>query len=355
MNCKNVKSMISEYIDSELSIKQSKKIEEHIKTCPDCKKYFNEIKGVKEFISSSAFYDLSFDKAKKLAKLVREKSIEIPPTLIPKPIWSRWQFISIISVLAILILGALVFRTYGSYFAPQMLMEKAAEEAEDLSREAIISGETTPEEFGNGEDIIEKGIEEGTAEEIPVSEEAEQIVITEEEAIEEERAGEEFVTIAPEVPPVPQPKVIVSENNYTQDYIDKSITKHETDERTSTEETIEQILPIDSDQVVLIKDEYDKMLYKSIKSKVLEFPHFDENLKILESEIYKHLTGQEQLPEKFPVLIFSVEKARYDGKDAFIISGIGPGKEFEEDKLTEQFICVIEFTTNKILYLKTID
>lgn len=318
--------MISEYVDSELSTNQNKKVEEHIKTCPDCKKYFNEIKDVKEFISSSAFYDLSFDKAKKLAKLVREKSIEIPPTLIPKPIWSRWQFISIISVLAILILGTLVLRTYGSYFAHPFLMEKAAQEAEEL---------------GNGGDITEKRLEEGTAEEIPVAEEG----MTE----------QELIIIKPEVPPVPQPKVIVSDNDYSQNYIDKSFTKQKIDERISTEETIEQILPIDSNQVLLIKDEYDRILYKSIKSKVLQFPHFDENLKILESEIYKYLTGQEQLPEKFPLLIFSVEKAKFEGKDAFIISGIGPGKDFEKDKLTKQFICVIEAGTNKILHLKTID
>lgn len=326
MNCKNIKNMISEYVDSELSTNQNKKVEEHIKTCPDCKKYFNEIKDVKEFISSSAFYDLSFDKAKKLAKLVREKSIEIPPTLIPKPIWSRWQFISIISVLAILILGTLVLRTYGSYFAHPFLMEKAAQEAEEL---------------GNGGDITEKRLEEGTAEEIPVAEEG----MTE----------QELIIIKPEVPPVPQPKVIVSDNDYSQNYIDKSFTKQKIDERISTEETIEQILPIDSNQVLLIKDEYDRILYKSIKSKVLQFPHFDENLKILESEIYKYLTGQEQLPEKFPLLIFSVEKAKFEGKDAFIISGIGPGKDFEKDKLTKQFICVIEAGTNKILHLKTID
>ena len=337
--------MISEYVDSELSINQNKKVEEHIKTCPDCKKYFNEIKGVKEFISSSAFYDLSFDKAKKLAKLVREKSIEIPPTLIPKPIWSRWQFISIISVLAILILGTLLLRTYGSYFTPPILMEKAAQEAEELSRGATISEETTPEEFGNGEDKAVEG--EVKDEEVA---EAEQTVITEEGIMEQE-----LITIKPEVPPVPQPIITVSENDYTQNYIDEFFTNQKSEERISTEETIEQILPIDTNQVLLIKDDYDKILYKSIKSKVLQFPHFDENLKILESEIYKYLTGQEQLPEKFPLLIFSVEKARFEEKDVFIISGIGPGKDFEKDKLTKQFICVIEAGTNKILYLKTIE
>lgn len=344
MNCKNIKNMISEYVDSELSINQNKKVEEHIKTCPECKKYFNEIKGVKEFISSSAFYDLSFDKAKKLAKLVREKSIEIHPTLIPKPIWSRWQFISIISVLAILILGTLVLRTYGSYFAPPILMEKAAQEAEELSRGATISEETTPEEFGNGEDTVE-----GEVKDEEVAEEAEQSVVTEEGIMEPE-----LITIKPGVL-VPQPIITVSENDYTQNYIDEFFTNQKSEERISTEETIEQILPIDTNQVLLIKDDYDKILYKSIKSKVLQFPHFDENLKILESEIYKYLTGQEQLPEKFPLLIFSVEKARFEGKDAFIISGIGPGKDFEKDKLTKQFICVIEAGTNKILHLKTID
>ncbi|MBU2597585.1 MAG: zf-HC2 domain-containing protein [Actinobacteria bacterium] len=343
MNCKNIKNMISEYIDSELSINQNKKVEEHIKTCPDCKKYFNEIKGVKEFISSSAFYDLSFDKAKKLAKLVREKSIEIHPTLIPKPIWSRWQFISIISVLAILILGTLVLRTYGPYFASPILMEKAAQEAEELSKGATISEETTPKEFGNGEDTVEGEVKD---EEVA---EAEQSVVTEEGIVERE-----LITIKPGVF-VPQPIITVSENDYTQNYIDEFFTKQKSEERISTQETIEQILPIDSNQVLLIKDEYDKILYKSIKSKVLQFPHFDENLKILESEIYKYLTGQEQLPEKFPLLIFSVEKARFEGKDAFIISGIGPGKDFEKDKLTKQFVCVIEAGTNKILHLKTID
>lgn len=318
MNCKNIKNMISEYVDSELSINQNKKVEEHIKTCPDCKKYFNEIKGVKEFISSSTFYDLSFDKAKKLAKLVREKSTEMLPVLKPKPVWAKWQFASIISILAILILGVLVLRTYGSYFAPPILMEKAAQETEDLTK-------------GLGT------AEEATAEEIPVAEEAEQAVTTEEGIMEH----------------VPQPIITVSEKDYTQNYIDEFYTTQKSEERISTEETIETILPID--KVILIKDEYDKKLYKSIKSKVLQFPHFDENLKILESEIYKYLTGQEQLPEKFPLLIFSVEKAKFEGKDAFIISGIGPGKDFEEDKLTKQFICVIEAGTNKILYLKTVD
>lgn len=345
MNCKNIKNMISEYVDSELSTGQNKKVEEHIKTCPDCKKYFNEIKGVKEFISSSAFYDLSFDKAKKLAKLVREKSIEIHPTLISKPIWSRWQFISIISVLAILILGTLVLRTYGSYFAPPIPMEKAAQEAEELSRGATISEEATPEEFGNGED---KAVE-GAVKDEELTEEAEQSVVTEEGIMEPE-----LITIKPGVL-VPQPIITVSENDYTQNYIDEFFTNQKSEERISTEETIEQILPIDTNQVLLVKDDYDKILYKSIKSKVLQFPHFDENLKILESEIYKYLTGQEQLPEKFPLLIFSVEKARFEGKDAFIISGIGPGKDFEKDKLTKQFICVIEAGTNKILRLKTID
>lgn len=322
MNCKNIKNMISEYVDSELSINQNKKVEEHIKTCPDCKKYFNEIKGVKEFISSSTFYDLSFDKAKKLAKLVREKSTEMLPVLKPKPVWAKWQFASIISILAILILGVLVLRTYGTYFAPTALMEKAAQETE---------------EFGNGEDKAVEG------------------AVRDEELTEEGIVERELITIKPGVL-VPQPIITVSENDYTQNYIDESFTKQQKyEKRIPTEETIEQILPIDSNQVLLIKNEYDKILYKSIKSKVLQFPHFDENLKILESEIYKYLTGQEQLPEKFPLLIFSVEKAKFEGKDAFIISGIGPGKDFEEDKLTKQFICVIEAGTNKILYLKTVD
>jgi len=322
LNCKNIKNMISEYVDSELSINQNKKVEEHIKTCPDCKKYFNEIKGVKEFISSSTFYDLSFDKAKKLAKLVREKSTEMLPVLKPKPVWAKWQFASIISILAILILGVLVLRTYGSYFAPPILMEKAAQETE---------------EFGNGEDKAVEG------------------AVRDEELTEEGIVERELITIKPGVL-VPQPIITVSENDYTQNYIDESFTKQQKyEKRIPTEETIEQILPIDSNQVLLIKNEYDKILYKSIKSKVLQFPHFDENLKILESEIYKYLTGQEQLPEKFPLLIFSVEKAKFEGKDAFIISGIGPGKDFEEDKLTKQFICVIEAGTNKILYLKTVD
>lgn len=314
--------MISEYVDSELSINQNKKVEEHIKTCPDCKKYFNEIKGVKEFISSSTFYDLSFDKAKKLAKLVREKSTEMLPVLKPKPVWAKWQFASIISILSILILGVLVLRTYGSYFAPPILMEKAAQETE---------------EFGNGEDKAVEG------------------AVRDEELTEEGIVERELITIKPGVL-VPQPIITVSENDYTQNYIDESFTKQQKyEKRIPTEETIEQILPIDSNQVLLIKNEYDKILYKSIKSKVLQFPHFDENLKILESEIYKYLTGQEQLPEKFPLLIFSVEKAKFEGKDAFIISGIGPGKDFEEDKLTKQFICVIEAGTNKILYLKTVN
>ncbi|MGB3346345.1 MAG: zf-HC2 domain-containing protein [Candidatus Humimicrobiia bacterium] len=341
MNCKNIKNMIPEYIDSELSINQNKKVEEHIKTCPDCKKYFNEIKGVKEFISSSAFYDLSFDKAKKLAKLVREKNIEIHPTLIPKPIWSRWQFISIISVLAILLLGVLLLQFYKPLYTFHKM--ESAELAEDLTKGLSTTEEAVSKEFGNGEDTVEGEVKD---EEVA---EAEQSVVTEEGIVERE-----LITIKPGVL-VPQPIITVSENDYTQNYIDEFFTNQKSEERISTEETIEQILPIDTNQVLLIKDDYDKILYKSIKSKVLQFPHFDENLKILESEIYKYLTGQEQLPEKFPLLIFSVEKARFEGKDAFIISGIGPGKDFEKDKLTKQFVCVIEAGTNKMLHLKTID
>lgn len=340
MNCKNIKNMISEYIDSELYTDYREKVEEHLNTCPDCKKYFDEIKGLKELISSATFYDLPFDKSVKLARLVKEKGVKtLPPIVRPEPLWKRWQFVSIISVITILILGALFIQIYKpiTFLAP---MEKAVELAEEQ-----IRGEVTQEE-----ELVFEKVGDGITKEL--TEKAAPEEMTPEETIESEEIKKqgELITITPEVPPVPQPIIIVSENDYMQKDIESKLIKQKFEEGIFREEHFEVIEQINLNHIVLIKEDYDKWLIKKTFPEIEQFKDFDQILQIIEPEIYKRLTGKEQLPEKFPLLYFFLEKAKFEGKDAYIILGRGPGKDLEEE-LAKFFICVIEIDTNEILYL----
>jgi hypothetical protein len=331
LDCEYIKNLISEYIDNELSINQKKEVEDHLAICSSCKKYFNEIMEVKELLTSATFYDLSFERSKKLSKLVREKSAEMLPVLKPKPVWARWQFVSVISVLVILLLGVLILQVFRPFFMPT---ERAIQEVEML------------------EDLEERAT---TAEEVPLEKTGEVISSETEEytEIEGEAKEVELITINPEVPAVPKPIATSSEKNYTSEDLEETFIKQKSDEGIITEEVFELFAQIDLNQIPLIKDEYDRILTQSAESNIEQIQDFNEVLQELEPKIYKYLTGLEQIPKKFPQLYFYVEKAKFGEKDIFIIIGIGPGKGIETDKLGEVFLCVIDVGTKEVIYLKS--
>lgn len=331
MDCEYIRNLISEYIDNELSINQKKEVEGHLAICSSCKKYFNEIMGVKELLSSATFYDLSFERSKKLSKLIREKSTEMLPVLKPKPVWAKWQFVSVISVLVILLLGVLTLQIFRPFLMPT---EKALQEFEMV------------------EDLEERAT---TAEEAPLEKTGEVISIETEEytEIEGEVKEIELITINPEVPSVPKPIATSSEKNYTSKDLDETFIKQKSDEGIIMEEIFELFAQIDLNQIPLIKDEYDRILTQSAESNIEHIQDFDEVLLELEPKIYKYLTGLEQLPKKFPQLYFYVEKAEFGEKDVFIIMGIGPGKDIERDKVGKIFLCVIDTITKEVIYLKS--
>ncbi len=329
MDCEYIRNLISEYIDNELPINQKKEVEDHLAICSSCKKYFNEIMGVKELLTSATFYDLSFERSKKLLKLVREKSTEMLPVLKPKPVWAKWQFVSVISVLAILILGILILQIYKPFLLPK---EYVIKEAEIAKEERATTAEEAPLEERVG--VISSETEEYTEIEGGVKE-------------------IELITINPEVPPVPKPIATSSEKNYTSKDLEETFIKQKSDEGIIIEEIFELFAQIDLNQIPLIKDEYDRMLTRSAESNIEQIQDFGEVLQELEPKIYKYLTGLEQLPKKFPQLYFYVEKAEFGEKDVFIIMGIGPGKGIERAKVGKIFLCVIDTITKEVIYLKS--
>lgn len=329
MDCEYIRNLISEYIDNELPINQKKEVEDHLAICSSCKKYFDEIIGVKELLTSATFYDLSFERSKKLLKLVREKSTEILPVLKPKPVWAKWQFVSVISVLTILILGILILQIYEPFLLPK---EYVIKEAEIAKEERATAAEEAPLEERSG--VISSETEEYTE-------------------IEGEVKEIELITINPEVPPVPKPIATSSEKNYTSKDLEETFIKQKSDEGIIMEEIFELFAQIDLSQIPLIKDEYDRILTRSAESNIEQIQDFGEVLQELEPKIYKYLTGLEQLPKKFPQLYFYVEKAEFGEKDVFIIMGIGPGKNIERDKVGKIFLCVIDVSTKEVIYLKS--
>lgn len=329
MDCEYIRNLISEYIDNELPINQKKEVEDHLAICSSCKKYFDEIIGVKELLTSATFYNLSFERSKKLLKLVREKSTEMLPVLKPKPVWAKWQFVSVISVLAILILGMLILQIYKPFLLPK---EYAIKEAEIAKEERATTAEEAPLEERVG--VISSETEEYTE-------------------IEGEVKEIELITINPEVPPVLKPIATSSEKNYTSKDLEETFIKQKSDEGIIIEEIFELFAQIDLNQIPLIKDEYDRILARSAESNIEQIQDFGEVLQELEPKIYKYLTGLEQLPKKFPQLYFYVEKAKFGEKDVFIIMGIGPGKGIETDKLGKIFLCVIDTITKEVIYLKS--
>lgn len=329
MDCEYIRNLISAYIDNELPINQKKEVEDHLAICSSCKKYFDEIIGVKELLTSATFYDLSFERSKKLLKLVREKSTEMLPVLKPKPVWAKWQFVSVISVLAILILGILILQIYKPFLLPK---EYVIKEAEIAKEERATTAEEAPLEERVG--VISSETEEYTE-------------------IEGEVKEIELITINPEVPPVPKPIATSSEKNYTSKDLEETFIKQKSDEGIIIEEIFELFAQIDLNQIPLIKDEYDRMLTRSAESNIEQIQDFGEVLQELEPKIYKYLTGLEQLPKKFPQLYFYVEKAEFGEKDVFIIMGIGPGKGIERAKVGKIFLCVIDTITKEVIYLKS--
>lgn len=330
MDCEYIRNLISEYIDNELPISQKKEVEDHLAICSSCKKYFDEIIGVKELLTSATFYDLSFERSKNLLKLVREKSTEMLPVLKAKPVWAKWQFVSVISVLAILILGMLILQIYKPFLLPKEYAIKGAEIAKE---ERATAAEEAPLLEATGE-VISSETEEYTE-------------------IEGEVKEIELITINPEVPPVPKPIATSSEKNYTSKDIEETFIKQKSDEGIIIEEIFELFAQIDLNQIPLIKDEYDRILTRSAESNIEQIQDFGEVLQELEPKIYKYLTGLERLPKKFPQLYFYVEKAEFGEKDVFIIMGIGPGKGIEKDKVVKIFLCVIDAITKEVIYLKS--
>ncbi|MCK4377347.1 MAG: zf-HC2 domain-containing protein [Actinomycetia bacterium] len=331
MDCEYIRNLISEYIDNELPISQKKEVEDHLAICSSCKKYFDEIIEVKELLTSATFYDLSFERSKKLLKLVREKSTEMLPVLKPKPVWAKWQFVSVISVLVILLLGVLTLQIFRPFLMPTEKAIREVEMVEDLEERATTAEEAPLEERVG---VISSETEEYTE-------------------IEGEVKEIELITINPEVPPVPKPIATSSEKNYTSKDLEETFIKQKSDEGIIIEEIFELFAQIDLNQIPLIKDEYDRMLTRSAESNIEQIQDFGEVLQELEPKIYKYLTGLEQLPKKFPQLYFYVEKAEFGEKDVFIIMGIGPGKGIERDEVGKIFLCVIDTITKEVIYLKS--
>jgi len=331
LDCEYIRNLISEYIDNELPISQKKEVEDHLVICSSCKKYFDEIIGVKELLTSATFYDLSFERSKKLLKLVREKSTEMLPVLKPKPVWAKWQFVSVISVLVILLLGVLTLQIFRPFLMPTEKAIREVEMVEDLEERATTAEEAPLEERVG---VISSETEEYTE-------------------IEGEVKEIDLITINPEVPPVPKPIAISSEKNYTSKDLEETFIKQKSDEGIIIEEIFELFAQIDLNQIPLIKDEYDRILTRSAESNIEQIQDFGEVLQELEPKIYKYLTGLEQLPKKFPQLYFYVEKAEFGEKDVFIIMGIGPGKGIERDKVGKIFLCVIDTITKEVIYLKS--
>ncbi len=331
MDCEYIRNLISEYIDNELPISQKKEVEDHLVICSSCKKYFDEIIEVKELLTSATFYDLSFERSKKLLKLVREKSTEMLPVLKPKPVWAKWQFVSVISVLVILLLGVLTLQIFRPFLMPTEKAIREVEMVEDLEERATTAEEAPLEERVG---VISSETEEYTE-------------------IEGEVKEIELITINPEVPPVPKPIATSSEKNYTSKDLEETFIKQKSDEGIIIEEIFELFAQIDLNQIPLIKDEYDRILTRSAESNIEQIQDFGEVLQELEPKIYKYLTGLEQLPKKFPQLYFYVEKAKFGEKDVFIIMGIGPGKGIERAKVGKIFLCVIDTITKEVIYLKS--
>ncbi len=140
MTCKEISELISLYLDNEITNEEQNILLEHIKTCPTCKKEFEEIKKIKEILNNEEEIDLPEGFHEELFNKIKEIDSEnkiVPLVRKPK---KQTNFKRYYAVAAIIILG---FVSIGS---TKLMNQITSYNAPEVKNEAILEEkDTTPE------------------------------------------------------------------------------------------------------------------------------------------------------------------------------------------------------------------
>lgn len=115
MNCADVRENISAYADDELSASERKSFEEHISSCPECRKELDDMIRIIELCRSMPLYDLPEGFREELhEKLTAAASGNVNAATgadRPKRIWTAKTFASIAAGILLIFLGGSIMRT----------------------------------------------------------------------------------------------------------------------------------------------------------------------------------------------------------------------------------------------------
>lgn len=101
MNCKEMRKLISAYMDNELDPKNKEKVETHIKECPYCQKELKELTKLSNTIHSFKKEELPANFRVFVKEKIQEKlSVKEKPKVFILP---RWQFVPAVATLLVII------------------------------------------------------------------------------------------------------------------------------------------------------------------------------------------------------------------------------------------------------------
>ncbi|MFH2050341.1 MAG: zf-HC2 domain-containing protein [bacterium] len=79
MTCQDTLSCLDQLVDNELTNEQKAQLMEHIETCANCKREFEELKQIKNLLSRAKVFEPSEEYWSEVTGLIKAKTIDVEP------------------------------------------------------------------------------------------------------------------------------------------------------------------------------------------------------------------------------------------------------------------------------------
>ena len=133
--CEEYASLISDFLDGELSAEDRAEVAEHLASCPACQQYFDDLVAMHDAFDQIEEAPVPDGFAEQIMARVRETPQTEEKKVIPFPHWRRWAALAACCAIAALGLWSAQRREA----APQRVSETAlAESAPSMARDAAI-------------------------------------------------------------------------------------------------------------------------------------------------------------------------------------------------------------------------
>lgn len=142
--CEEYASLISDFLDGELSAEDRAKVAEHLASCPSCQRYFDDLVAMHDAFDQIEEDPVPDGFAEQVMARVRETPRTEEKKIIPFPRWRRWAALAACCAIAALGLWSTQRTAMPQKVSQSALAESAPSMARDTAPEEIITADDAP-------------------------------------------------------------------------------------------------------------------------------------------------------------------------------------------------------------------